>query len=314
MLENILLLIIGLAALFLGAEGLVRGSASLAVRSGLTPLSVGLTIVAYGTSMPELVVSSAAAWNNQAAIAIGNVVGSNIFNIGIILGFTALLCPIKVSFQVIKYDTPLMVAVSLLALLLIGGGFISRTFGTALVIMLIAYTVYTLKQAKKGTAAEITQEFKEGIPRKSKSLALDLLLIGSGLPLLAAGAHLLLVAAVEIAHCFEISEAVIALTVIAAGTSLPEFATSVVAALRRQPDIAVGNIIGSNIFNVLGVLGTAAMVKPLDTSGIMATDLWFMVIFSIVLLPFLYTGLKLQRGEGILLLLGYGVYLWLLWP
>jgi len=307
-------LILGLAALTFGAEGLVRGSASLAIRLGLTPLIIGLTIVAFGTSTPELVVSLGASLNNQADISIGNVVGSNIFNIGIILGLTALLCPVKVSLQVIKKDGPIMIAVSLLALFLITKGTISRLEGIALFTALVAYTAYSIWLAKKEVSAEIKQQFQEGVPSQSISLYRDLLFIGGGLLLLVTGSRLLVISATDIARLIGISEAVIALTIIAAGTSMPELATSIIAALRRQPDIAVGNVVGSNIFNILGILGVASIAKPLSATGITKLDLWVMVVFSVALLPLLYTDLKLQRWEGGLLLLGYGAYLWVLWP
>jgi len=310
---NIFLLILGLAALTFGAEGLVRGSASLAIRLGLTPLIIGLTIVAFGTSTPELVVSLGASLNNQGDISIGNVVGSNIFNIGIILGLTALLCPVKVRLQVIKQDCPIMIAVSLLALILITEGTISRLAGIALFTGLVAYTGFTIWLARKGVSSEIEKQFKEGVPSPSKSLYRDLFFIGGGLLLLVAGSRLLVLSATAIARLIGISEAVIGLTIIAAGTSLPELATSIVAGLRRQPDIAVGNVVGSNIFNILGILGVASIAKPLSATGITNLDLWVMVVFSIALLPFLYTDLKLQRWEGGLLLFGYGSYLWVLW-
>ena len=307
-------MILGLVALTFGAEGLVRGSASLAIRFGLTPLIIGLTIVAFGTSTPELVVSLGASLNDQGDISIGNVVGSNIFNIGIILGLTALLCPVKVSLQVIKKDGPIMIAVSLLSLFLITRGTISRLEGIALFTALVAYTVYSIWLAKKEVSAEIEQQFQEGVPSQSKSLYLDLLFIGGGLLLLVFGSRLLVISATDIARLIGISEAVIGLTIIAAGTSMPELATSIVAALRRQPDIAVGNVVGSNIFNILGILGVASIAKPLSATGITKLDLWVMVGFSVALLPLLYTNLKLQRWEGGLLLFGYAAYLWVLWP
>ena len=311
---NISLLILGLVALTFGAEGLVRGSASLAIRFGLTPLIIGLTIVAFGTSTPELVVSLGASLNDQGDISIGNVVGSNIFNIGIILGLTALLCPVKVSLQVIKKDGPIMIAVSLLSLFLITRGTISRLEGIALFTALVAYTAYSIWLAKKEVSAEIEQQFQEGVPSRSKSLYLDLLFIVGGLLLLVFGSRLLVISATDIARLIGISEAVIGLTIIAAGTSMPELATSIVAALRRQPDIAVGNVVGSNIFNILGILGVASIAKPLSATGITKLDLWVMVGFSVALLPLLYTDLKLQRWEGGSLLFGYTLYLWVLWP
>jgi len=311
---SISVLILGLVALTFGAEGLVRGSASLAIRLGVTPLIIGLTIVAFGTSTPELVVSLGASLNNQADISIGNVVGSNIFNIGIILGLTALLCPVKVSLQVIKHDCPIMITVSLFALFLITGGTISRLAGIVLFTALVAYTGFTIWLAKKEVSAEIERQFQDGVPSQSKSLYIDLFFIVCGLLLLVAGSRLLVVSATDIARLIGISEAVIALTIIAAGTSMPELATSLVAALRHQPDIAVGNVVGSNIFNILGIIGVSSIAKPLSATGITGLDLCVMVAFSIALLPMMYTELKLQRWEGGLLLVGYVVYLWVLWP
>lgn len=311
---NICWLSAGLAALTLGAEGLVRGSASLAVRAKLTPLIIGLTVVAFGTSTPELVVSLSAAMNRQADISVGNVVGSNIFNIGIILGFTALLRPVKVNLRVIKHDGPILIAVSVLSLFLLMRGSVSRPAGFVLLSALIAYIVYTVRAARKGTSPDIDREFGDGIPSPSPSWVRDLLFISGGLMLLIGGSRLLILSAVDIARYLGVSEATIGLTIIAAGTSMPELATSVVAALRRHPDIAVGNIIGSNIFNLLGILGAASMVKPLTPSGVTNLSLVVMVVFSIVLLPLLYTDSKLHRWEGMLLLLGYGAYMWFLWP
>ena len=314
MLSDVFLLMAGFAVLTAGAEGLVRGSASLAVRIGLTPLIVGLTVVAFGTSTPELVVSLMASLNQQADIAVGNVVGSNIFNIGIILGLTALLCPVRVSLQVIRHDGPIMVGVSLLGLFLVRQGALTRGVGLGLVVMLIAYVAHSVRQARKETAADIVQQFEEGVPARSSSLPRDLIFIGGGLTLLVAGSRLLVVSATDLARLMGVSEAVIGLTIVAAGTSLPELATSLIAAVRRQPDIAVGNVIGSNIFNILGILGAASVARPISAGGITLLDLWVMVGFSIALLPLLYTDLKLQRWEGLLLLLGYGAYLWFLWP
>ncbi|MBU4056247.1 MAG: calcium/sodium antiporter, partial [Proteobacteria bacterium] len=236
---------IGLVALTLGAEGLVRGSASLAIRLGLTPLIIGLTIVSFGTSMPEMVVSVGASLNNQSDIAIGNVVGSNIFNIGVILGITALICPIHVNLKLVKIDIPIMIVAALVSLILVSTGTVSRLTGVLLFSGLIAYTVFTVFMAEKENRPDIKLEFQEGIPGLSKSLSLDFLFIGGGLLLLILGSRLLVLSATDFARILGISEAVIALTIIAAGTSLPELATSFVAALRRQPDIAVGNVVGS---------------------------------------------------------------------
>jgi len=314
MLGTISFLILGLAALTLGAEALVRGSASLAVRLGLTPIVIGLTVVAFGTSTPELVVSLAASLTDRAGIAVGNVVGSNIFNLGVILGLTALLRPVKVSLQVIRYDGPIMTAASLLALFLLTRGVLSRPAGVLLLTALVAYTALVIWLARKEASPEIDQEFREGVPARPGSLGRDLWFIAGGLALLVAGSRLLVVSATGLARLAGISEAAIGLTVVAAGTSLPEMATSLVAARRDQPDIAVGNLVGSNIFNLLGILGAAALARPIPPAGVTALDLWVMVGFAVVLLPLLYTGFRLQRWEGALLLLGYGAYLWVLWP
>jgi cation:H+ antiporter len=314
MMLNIFMSIIGLILLTAGAEGLVRGSASLALRVRIAPLIIGLTIVAFGTSAPELVVSLVASLKNQGDIAVGNVVGSNIFNIGIILGFTALICPVKASLQIIKQDGPIMIAVSILTIIIITKGIISRLMGIILLTTLVAYTGYTVLMAKRGAPSEIERQFHEGVPARTKSLLQDLMFIGGGLLFLVVGSRLLVESASAIARLVGISEAVIGLTIIAAGTSMPELTTSIVAAIRSQPDIAVGNVVGSNIFNILGILGVASIVKPLTASGITDFDLWVMVAFAIALLPLLYTKLKLQRWEGVLLLSGYIAYLWVLWP
>jgi len=314
MLFDIFLLIAGFVALTLGAEGLVRGSASLAIRMGLTPLVVGLTVVAFGTSTPELVVSLIAAFNHQPAIAVGNVVGSNIFNIGIILALTAVICPVNVQLQIVRQDGPIMIGATLLALVLITQGLLSRWAGMGLVALLILYTAYSIWLARKEASAAIRREFAEGVPSASKSLYRDFFYIIGGLGLLVAGSRLLVTSATDFARLMGINEAVIGLTIVAAGTSLPELATSVTAALRRQPDIAVGNVVGSNIFNILGILGTAAIAGPLSSAGITLFDLSVMLAFSVALLPLLYTGFKLHRWEGSLLLVGYFAYLWRLWP
>ncbi len=303
-----------LGVLFVGAETLVRGASSLALRLGLTPLVVGLTVVAFGTSAPELVVSASASWRGQGDLAMGNVVGSNIFNIAVILGLSAVICPIKVALPVLKLDAPIMLgAVSMLAILSLGGE-VSRWMGAGLVTMLVVYTTFNIVEARRQGSAEITAEFTEGVAKPSGSLVRDLVMIVGGLALLVAGSHFLVSSAVAIARTFNISEAVIGLTIIAAGTSMPELATSVVAAFRRQPDIAVGNVIGSNIFNVLAVVGGASLVSPIVAPSITGLDLGAMVAFSAAAVVLMWSGRKLLRWEGAILLAGFGAYLWALWP
>ncbi|MCC9075604.1 calcium/sodium antiporter [Litorilinea aerophila] len=311
---HLVLLVVGLILLTAGAEGLVRGGASLARRLGLTPLVVGLTVVAFGTSMPELVVSLSSALRGVGDISLGNVVGSNIFNVGVILGLSAVVSPIRIQLGLIKLDMPVLIGISLLALGLALSGSVSRGAGVVLVLLLIAYTAFNIRLARKQTAAAVAQEFEEGVPGPTASWLWDLLFILGGLGLLIYGSNLLVNSAIALARAFGVSEAVIGLTLVAAGTSMPELATSIVAALRRQSDIAVGNVVGSNIFNILGILGVTAMVRPVLAPGISRLDLGVMVAYAVVLLPLLWSGQRLDRREGLLLVGGYLAYLWVLWP
>lgn len=314
MTTEILLVVLSLALLFVGAEGLVRGSASLALRAGLTPLMIGLTVVAFGTSSPELVVSLKAGLAGQGDIAVGNVVGSNIFNIGVILGLTALIYPIAVQRQIIRVDLPIMVLVALILPVLLLGGHLGRVEGSFLVLGLLAYLGVTIYLARSMAAPAVTAEFAEGTPGKSPHWGIDLAFALGGLAVLIVGSQLLVDNSITIARGLGISEAIIGLTIIAAGTSMPELATSVVAALRGQPDIAIGNVIGSNIFNILAILGITAITVPISSDGVRLLDYGVMVGLSLVLIPFLWTGFRLQRIEGTVLILIYGLYLALLWP
>jgi cation:H+ antiporter len=307
------LLLAGLLLLTAGAEALVRGSSALARRLGLTPLVVGLTVVAFGTSAPELVVSLEAAVGGQGDLALGNVVGSNIFNVGVILGLTALICPVAVSLPVIRFDTPVMIAVSLLGVGLVALGEVPRVAGALLVTALAAYTAFNIRQARRQARSETAGE-SAGAGSTSGSIRVDLLFVAGGLGMLVLGSHLLITSATALARALNVSEAVIGLTVVAAGTSMPELATSVAAALRRQPDIAVGNVVGSNIFNILGILGAAATVQPISAPGIGLRDAWVMLAFAVAVLPLFWTDRRVLRWEGVLLLAGYGGYLWVLWP
>ena len=303
------LLAVSLVALFSGAEGLVRGSASLAIRLGVGSLVVGLTVVAFGTSSPELLVSASASINGQSAIAVGNAIGSNIFNIGIILGLTSVIWPIRIHFSVIKWDAPVMVFIALIGVGLCLMGSIPRFSGFLLLVGLILYTVINVLLARKESLAEPIAGVGDRIGVRRRPVYCDLLFIFGGLALLLVGSRLLVTSASEIARALKMSEAVIGLTIVAAGTGMPEIATSLMAAFRKESDIAVGNVVGSNIFNILGIFGLGALLKPMETSGITATDLVVMVLFSVALLPLLWTNRQLQRWEGALLLLGYGAYL-----
>ncbi|MBL9154676.1 MAG: calcium/sodium antiporter [Verrucomicrobiales bacterium] len=314
MLADSLFVLLSLVLLIAGAEGLVRGSASIALKLGLTPLMVGLTVVAFGTSSPELVVSIKASLAGQGDISVGNVVGSNIFNIAVILGLTALICPVAVQWQLIKIDAPIMVGVSLLMLLLLGDGALSRAEGSLLFAGIVSYTILNVYLARRTTTPAVEAEFEEGVPKPTSHWWADLLFIAGGLALLVFGSDLLVEHAVSLARSLGVSEAVIGLTIIAAGTSMPELATSIVAALRKEPDIAIGNVIGSNIFNILSILGLCSLVAPIQSSGIRPFDYWAMIGCAVLLLPMLWTGRKIVRIEGAILLAAYGAYLYVLWP
>jgi cation:H+ antiporter len=314
MLWNWIWIVASLVLLYFGAEGLVRGSASLALRLGLTPLVVGLTVVAMGTSMPEVLVSVKAAMQGRGDLAVGNVVGSNIFNIGVILGLTALLSPMKVQFQLIKIDAPIMVAVSLGLVALLWDGAISRVEGAVLLTGLIIYVAGNVWIARRTATKGVENEFAEGVPARSGSVLLDVLFILGGLGVLVLGARLLTDNSVALARAFGVSEAVIGLTIVAAGTSVPELAASIVAAMKKEPDIALGNVIGSNIFNILGILGVASLVAPLSAPDISRFDMWSMVGIAAVLVPMLWTSMKLTRAEGALLFAAYCGYVYFLWP
>jgi len=302
-----------LALLFIGAEGLVRGSSSLALRAGLSRLMVGLTIVAFGTSSPELVVSVKATLSQQGDIAVGNVVGSNIFNIAVILGITALLCPIPVHRQIIRIDAPIALALTGLLIVLLLNDSLGRLEGLLLFTGIVAYTVMNVLVARREAGAGGNGN-DTSAPDVSRHWSIDTLFILGGLGILILGSRLLVDHSVLLARGFGISEAVIGLTIVAAGTSMPELATSVVAAARKQPDIAIGNVVGSNVFNILGILGVASIVSPLYAPGISWMDYAVMMTFTILLLPLLYTGRILHRLEGLALLALYGGYLFILWP
>jgi cation:H+ antiporter len=301
-----------LLLLFAGAESLVKGSVSLARKAGLSSLVVGLTVVAFGTSSPELVVSIQAALAQQGDISVGNVVGSNSMNIGVILGLTALICPIPVHQQVIRVDAPIALGVALLLPFLLADSTLGRAEGSLLLVGLLAYVWMNLVLARGQSVAD-SQE-NSGRSLAGQRWMMDVAFILVGLGILVLGSHLLVNHSVALARAFGVSEAVIGLTIIAAGTSLPELATSVVAALRKQPDLAIGNVVGSNVFNILGILGVASLIAPLHAPGVSLLDCWVVVLFSVLLIPLLYTGRFLHRVEGAALFALYGMYLFMLWP
>ncbi|MEP4522474.1 MAG: calcium/sodium antiporter, partial [Alloalcanivorax venustensis] len=310
MIANFTYIVLALGLLFIGAEGLVRGSSSLALRAGLSPLTVGLTIVAFGTSSPELVVSLKATLSQQGDISVGNVVGSNIFNIAIILGITALLCPIPVHRKIIKIDAPIALGLTCLLLVLLLNDSLGRLEGLLLFAGIIAYTVMNVVFANKEPVNGGNDD--DAAPGISRHWILDTAFMLGGLGILIFGSRLLVDHSIILAKGFGVSEAVIGLTIVAAGTSMPELATSVVAALRKQPDIAIGNVVGSNVFNILGILGVTSLVSPLYAPGISWTDYAAMLAFTVLLIPLLYTGRILHRLEGLALIALYAGYLFLL--
>ncbi len=311
----ILMLVLGLVVLTAGAESLVRGSSRLAMAMGVSPLVVGLTVVAYGTSAPELVVSVQSSLGGQPDVALGNVVGSNIFNVLFILGLSAMIVPLRVSQQLIRIDVPLMIAVSILVLVMALDGGIGRLDGLLLVGGLIAYTVLAIVTSRKehaGIQAEYEAEF--GIGKKVQSrgeLVLNLLLVVAGLGLLVLGSHWFIESAIVIARQLGVSELVIGLTIVAAGTSMPELATSIMAAIRGERDIAVGNVVGSNIFNILGVLGISSVVSA---DGVRVSEAAFqldipvMISVAVACLPVFFVGHIISRWNGVLFFSYYFAY------
>lgn len=298
----------GLLLLTAGAEGLVRGAASSARRLGLSPLVIGLTVVAFGTSTPEFVVSLRAGLSGQSAIALGNVVGSNIGNIALILGGAALIAPLRVQAQVIRVDVPIVVGVSLLLVALLADGRLGRLDGALLTAGIIAYATATVWLARREKTPGVEAEFDAGLPSQ-RSAWWDVLFIAGGLALLMGGAQLLVHGAVTIAEQLGVSQMVIGLTIVGVGTSLPELATSFVAAGRGEGDIAIGNVVGSNIFNILGILGPAALVQPISATGLRTVDTAVMVGLAVLLFPLMRSGYVISRWEGAVLLAVYGGYL-----
>ncbi len=312
----------GLVALVVGAELLVRGAAHLAAAVGVSPLVIGLTVVAYGTSSPELAVSVQASWQGQADLAMGNVVGSNILNVLLILGASALIIPLTVARQLLRLDVPLMIVLSVATLVFGLDGRIGRLDGALFVVVLVVYTVFLIRKSRRDVAAERAAEraadpevFADvGVPRFG-SIVLDTVLIVVGLGLLILGSRWLVQGAVALATAWGVSELLIGLTIVAIGTSLPEVATTLAAAARGQRDIAVGNVVGSCTFNIISVLGISSLVSregiPVSAQALQF-DIPVMIGVAVACLPVFYTGGTISRWEGALFLgyyVAYTVYL-----
>lgn len=310
---TILLFVLGLLFLIGGAEALVRGSSRLASALGIPHLVVGLTVVAFGTSSPELAVSIKSVLSDQGSIAIGNVIGSNIFNILFILGLSALIVPLSVSQQLVRLDVPLMIGVSVVILVLSLDTTFSRIDGSLLVAGLVLYLFYLFYQSRKvdsatdsGDAANVQE--KENTAKKWMT---NITLVVIGLVLLVLGSRWLVNSAVSFAENLGVSELVIGLTIISAGTSLPEVVTSVLAAIRGERDIAVGNIVGSNIFNLMSVLGITSLFTPSGievSASVIRFDIPIMIVVAFACLPIFFTGGVISRWEGALLLVYYLAY------
>ncbi|MFN2349422.1 MAG: calcium/sodium antiporter [Thioalkalivibrio sp.] len=309
---NVLFLLLGVGLLTAGGEALIRGSLAAAKRLGVSPLLSGLVIVGFGTSAPELVVSVDAAINGQPDIAIGNVVGSNIGNVLLILGICALITPLAVKPLALRRDAVTVVGASILFLVLAGGSVLGRADAVILLLALLAYLMLAYWTERNHTApsAELHQAEADELSALPKSTLWITVAVVFGLLLLIGGSQVLLTGAVGIAEHFGVSEAVIGLTLVALGTSLPELSISVIAAIRRHADVAVGNILGSNIFNLLGILGISALLQPLPIHGrILEFDQWVMLGTSLLLLAFLYTERRLSRVEGGILIVCYLIYI-----
>lgn len=310
---NILLIACGIVLLYFGGEALVKNAVVLARSWGTSTLVVGLTVVAFGTSSPELAASLAAALTGSPDIAIGNAVGSNTLNILLILGVTALVAPIRAQAQFIKREVPIMIGAALILFwFLYFDQQVSRLEGLLSLVLLGLYIGF-LYRSSAGESAEVQGEFDQEYGRSVQASWQNYGRLALGLGLLGVGARLLTIGAVELARTFGVPELIIGLTIVALGTSLPEVAASITAALRREPDIALGNIVGSNIFNILGILGNTALVQPVGLPWeSIQRDLWVMLGASILLWPFLVTGFQLDRREGGVFVGLYVIYVALL--
>lgn len=313
MLTHALMFLLGLAALVAGAEALVRGASKIALSFGISPLVVGLTIVALGTSSPEVAVSVGAVLNGNSDIAVGNVVGSNILNVLLVLGVSAVIAPLVVHSQLIRQEVPIMIGATLLLVAMLLDARLVWQEGALLVVLLASYMVFLVLQSR-AESGPLQQEYAEVVRRPGtwdSHWAVQLLLIVAGLGLLVLGADWMVDAAVAFARALGVSDVVIGLTIIAAGTSAPEIAASILAAVRGERDIAVGNAIGSNTFNILGCLGLSAVVgrDGLTVSpAILNFDLWVMVAVAVACLPVFIVGREIGRGKGLLFLGYYAAY------
>lgn len=304
---SILLILIGVPLLYFGGELLVKYSSRLALALGMSPLLIGLTIVAFGTSSPELLATLVATFKGSPDVAMGNIVGSNITNIGLILGLSALVYPVQAKSKFIRREVPLMILVTLILVPFSANLVIGRLEGLVLFTVMVIYLVFLLKNDRD---ALVDEEFSEEYGRDRLTGWRPLIGVMIGIGLLVAGAQSLVTGAIDVARDLGITERVIGTSLVALSTSLPELASSLVAAMKRESDILLGNIIGSNIFNILATLGLTSMISPVSMSAEIARiDLWVAIAFSVVVLPILATRLRMERWEGVILLVAYVVYI-----
>ena len=317
-LVSVVLVVVGIALLGYGADVLVRGAVTIAKAARIPAAVIGLTIVAMGTSLPELTVSVGAALKGSADLGVGNVVGSNIFNIGIVLGLTALIAPMRVHASAVRLEWPFMFITSFQLLLLARDGVIDRLEGAFFVIGIVLFTAYVVRIGRAELGVEEAADLRESVLAKtsapeSQAVGIALMLLAAGVALLVFGGNVLLKGAIDLATAAGMSERVIGLTIVAAGTSAPEVATSLVAARKGQGEIALGNVIGSNIFNILGILGVSALITPLAVSeAMLQSDFIWMLGLSFLLFPLMRSGSVVSRAEGGVLVAAYGTYLTLL--
>ncbi len=303
-------IIVGSLLLYFGADALVKGASRLAIRLGITPMIIGLTVVAFGTSAPELVVSLSAGMRGKADIALGNVIGSNICNIALILGLSALIRPLDVNYKTAGKDIFIMVAVSVITLLLAFDGELTTIDGAILLVGIISYVMFNIHKSKKDSADVSVDELTE--TKYMNKNILHILMVIAGLVILMMGANLFLEGAVRMAKMFNLSDAVIGLTIVALGTSLPELATSAVASYKKHSDISLGNVLGSNIFNLLMILGATSIFFPINSTGIKVVDVVLMILLSVIIVPLSYRKNVINRYSGAFLLLIYTSYMYYL--
>lgn len=307
-----LLIAVGVGLLTAGAEVLVRGAVGISFRLGLSPLVVGLTVVAFGTSFPEAAVSVGSALSGRGSLALGNAIGSNVFNVLVILGASSLVAPLVVKRQLVRLDLPVMVGSAVLVAVLLADRSLGRADGFLLFGLSVVYTALLVHLGRKEGAEAPGDEAPSEAPPPARPVPIDLGLVAVGVGLLLLGARFLVTGASDVARSLGASELVVGLTVVAAGTSLPEVATSLLAAWRGQRDMAVGNVVGSNTFNALFVLGAGGAVAPEAIpvpSGVLTFDIPVMIAVSLACLPIFFTGWSISRREGVVFLLYYAAYL-----